>query len=46
MSNICKSCEEEIKPDEWSDEEKKICIDCQDYEDKEYNEDYAQRKAH
>ena len=35
--NKCKSCEEETKPDEWSNYDKKICIDCEQELRHEYN---------
>jgi len=43
--NICKSCETETKYDEWSDYEKKICIDCQEDLNNEYNAECVQDTA-
>ena len=34
-SNICKSCGSETKPDEWSNYEEKLCIDCKQEDDNE-----------
>jgi len=39
--NICKSCETETKPDEWSNYEEKICIDCQQELINDYNSECA-----
>ena len=35
VSNICKSCGSETKPDEWSNYEEKLCIDCKQEDDNE-----------
>ncbi len=35
--NICKSCNEETKTDEWSDYDKKICINCESDNDGYFN---------
>tara|TARA_R100001244_G_scaffold91526_1_gene69291 strand:- start:432 stop:692 length:261 start_codon:yes stop_codon:yes gene_type:complete len=44
--NICTDCKEEVKPDEWSDTNFTLCIDCGADELRDYREDYAQRKAY
>ena len=45
-NDICSSCKSETKPDEWSNYEEKLCIDCKQEDDNEVNEDYAQRKIY
>ena len=35
--NTCKLCNEEAKPDEWADHDKKICINCESDNDGYFN---------
>ena len=35
--NKCKLCNEEAKPDEWADHDKKICINCESDNDGYFN---------
>ena len=43
--NKCKSCEEETKPDEWSNYDNKICIDCEQELRNDYNAECVQDTA-
>ena len=35
--NTCKLCNEEAKPDEWANHDKKICINCESDNDGYFN---------
>ena len=41
---VCKDCGDTPKPDEWSQSQKGYCYECADQSEKDYWEDYAQRK--
>ena len=41
----CSTCEEFTKPDEWTDFENKVCINCASEIEADVWEDYCQRKA-
>ena len=41
---VCKDCGDTPKPDEWSQSQEGYCYECADQSEKDYWEDYAQRK--
>jgi len=41
----CSTCDEFTKPDEWTDFENKVCINCASEIEADVWEDYQQRKS-